>query len=197
MTKGLIRALTVLLVLCGAGLAVIVLRPGRPVPLVPPPEASTAAAPQILGQFTALATPLPAPALAFTTRAGEPAIAGRFPRASGAGQCLGDVVRALRGRDAGARPAPGQARVGADDPRHLRGPDRRRRGRSVPPAHRDRGARRLSRPQRRGHHRLGARRLADERPHRRRRQNPRQARRRGAWDEPEMVATLRRTIAAR
>ncbi len=78
MTKRLIGALTVLLVLCGAGLAVIVLRPGRPTPLVPPPEASTAAAPPILGQLTALATPLPAPALAFTTRAGAPASLADF-----------------------------------------------------------------------------------------------------------------------
>jgi len=78
MSRGVIRALTVLLVLCVAGLAAIVLRPNRPVPLAPLPESSTAAAPQILGQFTALAPPLPAPALTFTTREGEPASLADF-----------------------------------------------------------------------------------------------------------------------
>jgi len=65
-----LRALTVLLVLCGAALAVLVFRPGRREP-VPPPEAVSTTPAQILGQFIALDPKLPAPALAFTTRAGD------------------------------------------------------------------------------------------------------------------------------
>jgi thiol-disulfide isomerase/thioredoxin len=64
----LIRALTVLLVLCGVALAVVLMRPGRVEPVPPQPEA-TAAAPT-LGQFIALDAKLPAPALAFATRDG-------------------------------------------------------------------------------------------------------------------------------
>lgn len=67
--KFVIRALTVLLVLCGAALAVLVLRPARVAPVPPQPENTAAAS--TLGQFIALDAKLPAPALAFTTRAGE------------------------------------------------------------------------------------------------------------------------------
>jgi thiol-disulfide isomerase/thioredoxin len=70
--KVLIRAVTVLLVLCGAALAVVILRPGRVEPVPPQPAADSVAAPQAVGQFTPLPSPLPAPDLAFTTRAGEP-----------------------------------------------------------------------------------------------------------------------------
>jgi thiol-disulfide isomerase/thioredoxin len=63
-----IRALTVLLILCGAALLVLSLRPARieKVPQAPAPSVAS----QNLGQFTALPVPLPAPALAFTTRDG-------------------------------------------------------------------------------------------------------------------------------
>jgi thiol-disulfide isomerase/thioredoxin len=63
-----IRALTVLLILCGAALLVLSLRPARieKIPQAPAPSATG----QNLGQFTALTAPLPAPALAFTTRDG-------------------------------------------------------------------------------------------------------------------------------
>ncbi len=65
-----IRALTVVLVLCGVALtALLVLRPKRIEPDVTPMPANTAATPA-LGQFTALPSPLPAPALSFTTRDG-------------------------------------------------------------------------------------------------------------------------------
>jgi thiol-disulfide isomerase/thioredoxin len=64
----LIRALTVLLVLCGAALAVLVFGPARHEK--PPVEAVGIAPAQTLGQFIALDQKLPAPALAFTTRDG-------------------------------------------------------------------------------------------------------------------------------
>lgn len=67
--KFLLGALTGLLVLCGAVLAVIVFRPGETAP-VPPPSAATAATPP-LGQFTPLNPSRPAPALAFTLRGGS------------------------------------------------------------------------------------------------------------------------------
>ena len=63
-----IRALTVLLVLCGAAVLVLSLRPAR-IEKVPQAPAASSASPN-LGQFTALPAPLPAPALAFTTRDG-------------------------------------------------------------------------------------------------------------------------------
>ena len=63
-----IRALTVLLILCGAALLVLSLRPARIERMPQAPASSTAG--QILGQFTALPAPLPAPALVFTTRSG-------------------------------------------------------------------------------------------------------------------------------
>jgi thiol-disulfide isomerase/thioredoxin len=63
-----IRALTVLLILCGAGLLVLSLRPAH-LEKVPQAPANSAAG-QNLGQFTALPAPLPAPMLAFTTRDG-------------------------------------------------------------------------------------------------------------------------------
>jgi thiol-disulfide isomerase/thioredoxin len=63
-----IRALTVLLILCGAALLVLSLRPARIEKMPQAPAASGAG--QNLGQFTALPAPLPAPALAFTTRDG-------------------------------------------------------------------------------------------------------------------------------
>ena len=63
-----IRALTVLLILCGAALLVLSLRPAR-IERIPQAPASSVAG-QNLGQFTALTAPLPAPALAFTTRDG-------------------------------------------------------------------------------------------------------------------------------
>ncbi len=63
-----IRALTVLLILCGAALLVLSLRPARIERIPQAPAASTAG--QNLGQFTALPAPLPAPAVAFTTRDG-------------------------------------------------------------------------------------------------------------------------------
>ena len=63
-----IRALTVLLILCGAALLVLSLRPAR-LEKVPQAPANSAAG-QSLGQFTALPAPLPAPAFAFTTRDG-------------------------------------------------------------------------------------------------------------------------------
>jgi thiol-disulfide isomerase/thioredoxin len=71
--KFTIRALTVLLVLCGAALLVLSLRPARiePTPQEGMPQAPAAsAASSNLGQFTALPAPLPAPALQFTTRDG-------------------------------------------------------------------------------------------------------------------------------
>jgi thiol-disulfide isomerase/thioredoxin len=63
-----IRALTVLLILCGAALLVLSLRPARIEKIPQAPAASGAG--QNLGQFTALTAPLPAPALVFTTRDG-------------------------------------------------------------------------------------------------------------------------------
>jgi thiol-disulfide isomerase/thioredoxin len=71
-----IRALTVLLVLCGAALLVLSLRPARIE--IPPQAPAAATASQNLGQFTALPSPLPAPALAFTTRDGAPKQLGDF-----------------------------------------------------------------------------------------------------------------------
>lgn len=65
-----LRALTVLLVLCGAALAMLVFRPGSRAPF-PPPEAVSTVPAQYLGQFIVLDPKLPAPALAFTTRTGE------------------------------------------------------------------------------------------------------------------------------
>jgi thiol-disulfide isomerase/thioredoxin len=70
-----IRALTVLLILCGAALLVLSLRPARieKIPQAPAPSAesqNSAGAGQNLGQFTVLSAPLPAPALSFTTRDG-------------------------------------------------------------------------------------------------------------------------------
>jgi thiol-disulfide isomerase/thioredoxin len=74
--KVAIRALTVLLILCGAALLVLSLRPAR-IERMPQAPASPlaggqnlATAGQNLGQFTPLTAPLPAPALAFTTRDG-------------------------------------------------------------------------------------------------------------------------------
>ena len=68
--KIVIRTLTVLLVLCGATLAVLLLRPGRPEQAAPQEAVSTTPA-QALGEFIVLDTKLPAPALAFTTLSGE------------------------------------------------------------------------------------------------------------------------------
>lgn len=71
-TKITIRALTVLLILCGAALLVLSLRPARLEKMPQAPASSLAggdAGPN-LGQFTALQAPLPAPAVAFTTRDG-------------------------------------------------------------------------------------------------------------------------------
>ena len=67
--KFAIRALTVLLILCGAALLVLSLRPARIERIPQAPASSTAG--QNLGQFTALVAPLPAPALALTTRDGK------------------------------------------------------------------------------------------------------------------------------
>jgi thiol-disulfide isomerase/thioredoxin len=71
--KFTIRALTVLLVLCGAAVLVLILRPARIEPThqdgMPQAPAASTASPN-LGQFTALPSPLPAPALQFTTRDG-------------------------------------------------------------------------------------------------------------------------------
>ena len=63
-----IRALTVLLILCGAALLVLSLRPARieKIPQAPAPSAesqNSAGTGQGLGQFTVLSAPLPAPAL--------------------------------------------------------------------------------------------------------------------------------------
>jgi len=69
--KILLRALTVLLVLCAAALAVLVFRPSRP-ELVPPQQTVSTTPAQALGQFIALDPRPPAPVLAFTTRAGGP-----------------------------------------------------------------------------------------------------------------------------
>ncbi len=68
-----LRAVTVLLILCGAAVLVLSLRPARiePTPQEGMPQArAPSTASQNLGQFTALPQPLPAPALAFTTRDG-------------------------------------------------------------------------------------------------------------------------------
>jgi thiol-disulfide isomerase/thioredoxin len=67
-----IRALTVLLILGGAALLVLSLRPARleKMPQAPAPSLAGGGAGQSLGQLTALQAPLPAPALAFTTRDG-------------------------------------------------------------------------------------------------------------------------------
>ena len=67
-----IRALTVLLILCGAALLVLSLRPARieKIPQAPAPSLAGEGAGQSLGQFTALSAPLPAPVLSFTTREG-------------------------------------------------------------------------------------------------------------------------------
>ena len=69
--KVLIRAVTVLLVLCGAALVVLIVRPGRVALVSPQQAADSVTAPQAEGHFNALSSPLPAPALSFTTRAGE------------------------------------------------------------------------------------------------------------------------------
>lgn len=66
--KVLIRTLTVLLVLCGAALALLVFGPARHEK--PPLEAVGIAPAQAFGQFIALDQKLPAPALAFTTSDG-------------------------------------------------------------------------------------------------------------------------------
>jgi len=63
-----IRALTVLLILCGAALLVLSLRPARIEKIPQAPAASGAG--QNFGEFTALTASLPAPALVFTTRDG-------------------------------------------------------------------------------------------------------------------------------
>ena len=68
-----IRVLTVLLVLCGAALLVLSLRPARienspPAPLAAAPDQNAGAL--TLGQFTPAPDKLPAPAVAFTTRDG-------------------------------------------------------------------------------------------------------------------------------
>jgi len=63
-----IRALTVLLILGGAAVLVLSLRPAR-IEKVPQAPAASGAG-QNLGQFTALTASLPAPALVFTTRDG-------------------------------------------------------------------------------------------------------------------------------
>jgi thiol-disulfide isomerase/thioredoxin len=67
-----IRALTVLLILGGAALLVLSLRPAHLEKMPQAPASSLAGgnAGPTLGQFTALSAPLPAPALAFTTRGG-------------------------------------------------------------------------------------------------------------------------------
>jgi thiol-disulfide isomerase/thioredoxin len=67
-SKITIRALTVLLVLCGAALLVLSLRPAR-IENIPQAPAPSTAGPN-LGQFTALPAPLPAPTLAFSARDG-------------------------------------------------------------------------------------------------------------------------------
>jgi thiol-disulfide isomerase/thioredoxin len=71
-TKITIRALTVLLILCGAALLVVSLRPARleKMPQAPAPSLAEGGAGPNLGQFTALPAPLPAPVVAFTTRDG-------------------------------------------------------------------------------------------------------------------------------
>jgi thiol-disulfide isomerase/thioredoxin len=70
--KYTIRALTVLLVLCGAALLVLALRPrvenSPPAPLAAAPDQSAGGL--ALGQFTPATDKLPAPAVAFTTRDG-------------------------------------------------------------------------------------------------------------------------------
>jgi thiol-disulfide isomerase/thioredoxin len=73
-TKITIRALTVLLILCGAALLGLSLRPARleKMPQAPAPSLAGGGAGPNLGQFTALHAPLPAPAVAFTTRDGAP-----------------------------------------------------------------------------------------------------------------------------
>jgi thiol-disulfide isomerase/thioredoxin len=73
--KVLLRALTVVLVLCLGAVGVLLYRavePGRND--LPPSAATTGAAPaaEALGEFTPLETPRPAPDVGFTTRAGEP-----------------------------------------------------------------------------------------------------------------------------
>jgi thiol-disulfide isomerase/thioredoxin len=65
--KTLIRALTMLLILCGVALAALLWRPARVERTAPQPSA-LATAP--LGQFIALDHKLPAPALAFAARDG-------------------------------------------------------------------------------------------------------------------------------
>ena len=66
--KFTVRALTVLLVLCGAALLVLFLRPAR-LENSPQAPAASSASPN-LGEFTALTPPLPAPAVQFATREG-------------------------------------------------------------------------------------------------------------------------------
>ncbi len=95
--KFTIRALTVLLVLSAAALLVMSLRPAR-IENQPQAPAATAAS-QTLGQFTALARPLPAPALAFTTRDGTPTRLADFKGrlilvnlwATGGGPCVQEM----------------------------------------------------------------------------------------------------------
>ena len=68
-----ISALTVLLVLCGAALLVLSLRPARiePIPQAGIPQApAPSGTDQNLGKLTALPTPRPAPALQFAARDG-------------------------------------------------------------------------------------------------------------------------------
>jgi thiol-disulfide isomerase/thioredoxin len=64
--KLLLRALTVLLVLCGAALALLVIRGGSKAPVPSPQVAGTAPA-QALGHFIALDQKLPAPDLSFAS----------------------------------------------------------------------------------------------------------------------------------
>ena len=66
-----LRALTVLLVLSGAALALLVYRGGSKAP-VPSQQVAGTASTQALGQFIALDQKLPAPALAFSARDGAP-----------------------------------------------------------------------------------------------------------------------------
>jgi thiol-disulfide isomerase/thioredoxin len=65
-----IRALTVLLILCGAALVLVFAWRPRGVEGPPLTAPAGTAATQILGQFIARDTPSPAPALQFTTRGG-------------------------------------------------------------------------------------------------------------------------------
>jgi cytochrome c biogenesis protein CcmG, thiol:disulfide interchange protein DsbE len=68
-SRFLISALTVLLVLCGAALGVMLLRPAPIEPVAQQPQAGATTSP--LGHFIALDGKLPAPALAFAARDGS------------------------------------------------------------------------------------------------------------------------------